>query len=573
MNKIACLIIAAAAYGCCRATAQDISAQLTAEMQADAGGHTNVSSLLRIDFMQPLCKGVRLDMAVISIARTRSGDIDGSRQGFSNIDEDNTTLAPAVAGLTFTSGGSMLFAGIRNMNEDYFTSHFMSLFTNSSCGIFQGELTNRIRSGKFYSVVSGQYARTDNNRPRMGFEQYGGYVKLGYDMSQHWSAYADINLTHFNASYPGSVQVPVYDARQWITRGVASVVVSNDYGSTSGAVSAYYNFGRHKINDGYEDGEQPKDYYFRSDDALAGLSVYQNIKLLRGNLTTIGLDYQHIYGKAWNRDRASGEITSVIGHENENEIAGYVDISQDLLSWLTLSAGIRLDHHSQSGTEWIPRGGIVSRVIRNGEIKAMVSKGFRNPSIREMYFWKPANDELRPERIMNYELSWSHKLPSAGLSYGVNLYYMKGSNIIQQQMVDGRPMNVNTGAIENSGAELDLSWRINSSWQVNGNYSLLHMHNPVVGAPESKLWLGANYKSGRWNVNGGLQYISGLYTQTGADEVKENVALLNATVSYRACRMMQLWVKGENLLAQKYEINYGYPMPKATFMAGVNLSF
>lgn len=136
MNKIACLIIAAAAYGCCRATAQDISAQLTAEMQADAGGHTNMSSLLRIDFMQPLCKGVRLNMAVISIARTRDGGIDCSRQGFSNIDEDNTTLAPAVAGLTFTSGGSMLFAGIRNMNEDYFTSHFMSLFTNSSCGIF-----------------------------------------------------------------------------------------------------------------------------------------------------------------------------------------------------------------------------------------------------------------------------------------------------------------------------------------------------------------------------------------------------------------------------------------------------
>ena len=44
-----------------------------------------------------------------------------------------------------------------------------------------------------------------------------------------------------------------------------------------------------------------------------------------------------------------------------------------------------------------------------------------------MYFWKPANDELRPERIMNYELSWSHKLPSAGLSYGVNLYYMKAA--------------------------------------------------------------------------------------------------------------------------------------------------
>lgn len=36
---------------------------------------------------------------------------------------------------------------------------------------------------------------------------------------------------------------------------------------------------------------------------------------------------------------------------------------------------------------------------------------------------------------------------------------------------------------------------------------------------------------------------------------------------------MGLWLKGENLLAQRYEINQGYPMPRATVMAGVNLSF
>ena len=31
--------------------------------------------------------------------------------------------------------------------------------------------------------------------------------------------------------------------------------------------------------------------------------------------------------------------------------------------------------------------------------------------------------------------------------------------------------------------------------------------------------------------------------------------------------------RGENLLAQKYEINAGYPMPRATVMAGINISF
>jgi iron complex outermembrane receptor protein len=37
-------------------------------------------------------------------------------------------------------------------------------------------------------------------------------------------------------------------------------------------------------------------------------------------------------------------------------------------------------------------------------------------------------------------------------------------------------------------------------------------------------------------------------------------------------KCLGLWVKGENLLAQKYEVIKGYPMPRATFMAGVNIT-
>ena len=34
-----------------------------------------------------------------------------------------------------------------------------------------------------------------------------------------------------------------------------------------------------------------------------------------------------------------------------------------------------------------------------------------------------------------------------------------------------------------------------------------------------------------------------------------------------------VFVRGENLLAQRYEINDGFPMPKATVMGGVNINF
>lgn len=441
-----------------------------------------------------------------------------------------------------------------------------------SYGTFQGEFTNRIRSGKFYSVIAGQYGRSDNNRPNMGFEQYGGYAKLGYDFSPHWTAYADVNVTHFNSSYPGSTYEPLLGARQWITRGVASAVVENHYGRTSGAVSVYHNFGRHKINDGYTPGEQPQENYFRSNDALTGFSIYQSATFFTGNRITVGLDYQHIYGKAWNRVIATGEDLDPIGHHHENEIAGYVDFRQDLFRWLTVDAGVRVDHHSQTGTEWVPQGGLVFRMVKDGELKAMVSKGFRNPTIREMYLWRPANADLRPERMMNYELSWKQRLCGGAFSYGINLFYINGDNIIQTAMVDNRPMNVNTGAIENSGVEAEFAWKANKYLSLNGNYSFLHMHNKVLAAPEHKAYLGADYRRGRWMLAGGLQYIDGLYTQVDPTEIQENFLLLNVTAAYKALPWLNIWAKGENLLAQKYEINYGYPMPKATFMGGVNIN-
>lgn len=443
-----------------------------------------------------------------------------------------------------------------------------------SYGTFQGEFTSRLRKGRFYSILSGQYARSDNNRPRMEFDQYGGYAKVGYDISGHWTTYADLNLTHFNASYPGAVQAPVYDARQWITRGVASFVLENHYKNTSGALSFYHNFGRHKINDGHSADAAPVEAYFYSNDALTGISWYQSASLLKGNRLTVGLDYQHIFGKAWNRSVATGkDVEPLIGLEHENEIAAYVDFRQDLFSQMTLDAGLRVDHHSRTGTELIPQGGLVFRVIRDGELKAMVSKGFRNPTIREMYFWLPANTELKPERLLNYELSWNQRLLGNALRYGVNLYFIRGDNMIQTQMVDGRPLNVNTGSVVNKGIEALWSWRVNKHWSVDNNYSYLYMKHPVIGAPEFKGWLGAGYTSGRWQLNGGLQYLHGLYTAVGQNEVKEHVCLLNLTASWQALKWLSFWAKGENLLAQKYEINQGYPMPRATFMGGVNLRF
>ena len=445
-----------------------------------------------------------------------------------------------------------------------------------SYGTVQTEATNRVRHGRFSSVVSASYNRTDGHRKDMGFEQYGGYAKLGYDISDAWNVYGDINITHFNASNPGTVTEPLTDNDSRITRGMASFALQNNYDRTSGALSFFYNWGYHKINDGYGPGEEPQESLFRSKDLMMGLSWYQSAEMWQGSRLTLGFDYQHFGGESWNKVVATGAREPGVD-KKQDEVAGYADFRQDIAGWLSLNAGIRVDHHSHVGTEWVPQGGLAFHLPKDAELKAMVSKGFRNPTIREMYMFPPQNPDLRPERLMNYELSFSQHLLDGALTYGANLYYINGDNLIMTIREDGRPRNVNSGKIENWGLETNAAYRVNPHWNVNANYSWVHMEHPVISAPEHKLYAGADFTQGRWNVSTGIQYIKGLYTSVVTNgqgtEQTEDFVLWNLRASYRLCKYATLYVKGENLLAQRYEIMAGYPMPKATFMGGVHISF
>ncbi len=468
--------------------------------------------------------------------------------------------------------GGVLNIVTRSMKQDGMKTHIN--LGAGSWGTVQTEASNQLRSGRFSSTVAAQYSRTDNHRPNMGFEQYGGYVKLGYDLTDNWNAYMDVNLTHFNASNPGTVEQPKLENDQWITRGAASLVIENHYDKTSGALSIYDNFGRHKINDGYnQKGGKPQTDLFRSKDAVAGVSWYQSAQLFEGNRLTVGADYQHIYGRAYYTNRQTDEVVTTTqrlkqsAHSHENEVAGYADIRQDITEWLTVDAGLRYDHHSTAGGEWVPQFGVVWRPLTTGELKATASKGFRNPTTREMYMYGTANhDSLRAERLWSYELAWRHRI--GDFSYGANVFYLKGDNMIQ--VVQGR--NINTGVIENSGVELEASYRIDQHWQLTTNHSLLHMVHPVVAAPKYKGFLGGHFNYCHWTAIIGVQYLGGLYTEVGNNEQKENVCLVNASVSYAVTKNFGLWVRGENLLAQRYELNLGYPMPRATFMGGMNIT-
>ena len=466
--------------------------------------------------------------------------------------------------------GGVINIVTRKMQEDGIRTNIN--IGAGSYGSIQTEATNRIRKGRFSSTVTASYNRTDGHRADMAFEQYGGYAKLGYDFTDNWKVWGDVNVTRFNATNPGSVMKPYIDNDQRITRGMTSFALENHYEKTSGALSFFYNWGGHWINDGYQPGGEPLQYRFNSNDQMLGVSWYQSVQLFQGNRLTAGADYFHFGGEAWNQFFDGHRETSA--DKSLNEVAGYVDFRQDIAAWLTLDAGARVDYHSQTGTEFIPQVGLAFHLPENAEIKAMASKGFRNPTIREMYMFPPQNPDLTPEKLWNYELSFSQRLMDNRLSYGLNVFYINGENlIIRLPNPNGSGMlNQNSGEIENWGAEANVGYQFNPVWSVMANYSWLHMENPVLASPEHKLYGGVNFRKGRWSASTGIQYVKGLYTDLDA-ATKENFVLWDMQGSFKATNYLSFYVRGENLLAQRYEINAGYPMPKATFMGGVNINF
>ena len=456
-----------------------------------------------------------------------------------------------------------------------------------SYGTFAGEASELWRKGRFSGNAGLQYQSTSGHRDNALFRQYGGFAKLGYDICRNWVVKGDVNLTHFDAENPGPETAPLIDCEANITRGLASVSLENHYKRWNGVVRGYYDWGYHHIDDGHTAAEAPRKNWYEQKDFIGGLTAHETAQLWKGSLVTLGLDWQHFGGSAWNEDKVSGARTYLTKGDDgrpttwqkQDEVGVYLDLRQHLASWLTLDAGARYDWHSVVGAQCIPQGGLAFHVTKSADIKASVSKGFRAPTLREMYMFPPSNTDLEPEKMMNYEISYTQRLWDKG-TVGANVFFIDGDNLITVVRTGGRPRNMNTGDFRNCGIEVFGNYRFTPRWKLTANYAYLHQSNPVEGAPEHKLFISGAYTHPRWGALVSVQHINGLYLTPGENAPQEQYTLVNLDAHYNIAldkakglggRLLTVFVKGENLLAQSYQTYLGYYMPRATVFGGVRL--
>lgn len=425
-------------------------------------------------------------------------------------------------------------------------------------------LSGTARYGKVNALASLSYDRTDGIVDGFDFKQWSGYGKVGYDFSDNWKAYVDYTLMNFKAHDPiypklsNPASTAVY--YQSITRGEASAVVSNTYGSTDGVGRVYYSYGNHFIDD-------PR--HFHSVDDRLGVMLYQNFRPWRGAAATVGFDFSTYSGKIpmSGGNPYSPENLGTLARKTITEYSPYVTYSQALFNEvLVLSGGVRMANSDKFDTRWVPQGGFSLNLPAQVTIKASAAAGYRNPSFRELYLYRMANPDLNPERMWNYEVSVGKRF-GFGLEFDVTAYYSRGSNMIQVL----NQKNVNTGSFINKGIEVSARYRVLPQLRLSASYSYLHtsLHN-LTGAPMNQYFFGAEWQATEvFNLSADLKGVSSLFVDDGV--ARQNYALVNVKGTWALSPNFKFFVRLDNVGNKHYIINRGYDMPGLTGYGGFTL--
>ena len=443
-------------------------------------------------------------------------------------------------------------------------------------------ITNTVRKGKLSSLVSLGYNRTDGLQDNFDFKQSSLYVKLGYDFSRIWKLAADYSLMNFIGNDPIYAKLRNAESNdiyhQNITRGEASLTLTNQYGRTSnygtnGAVRIYYSYGNHYVDD-------PN--HFHSLDDRFGILAYQNFTPWKEATMTIGFDFNTYTGKIpMSGGHAYGDGSrqaqmQTIDRKSITEYSPYATLQQSLFQGvLTLSGGLRMANSDRFGSHWLPQVGFTVHPGYNWTLKASLAKGYRNPSFRELYLYAVANPNLSPERMMNYEVTVGKHF-SRYLSLDVTTYFSEGSNIIQTASVataEGGTTNrnMNTGSFINKGIEINAQSRPLDVLTLHANYSYMHTSLAnLMAAPKNQYFLGVAWQAlKQFSIDAELRGIGGLYV---ADDVThQNYALLGLRLTYQPIRQLDIFAHLDNITDAKYMINNGYQMPGFNVIGGIKI--
>jgi outer membrane cobalamin receptor len=408
---------------------------------------------------------------------------------------------------------------------------------------FEGAVEYGIGTETGISAAANSY-RTDGHRPWSSFEIDNASVRGSTVLRPGLTLLADASLSDLHTFDPGPVATPRVENWVDILRTTSGASLENRGGAVEGATRVFVNTGRHRIHDG-----------FFSRDYTAGVQVHQGMRLAGGRTLTVGGDAKRFGGEAEN------ERTSVNwGSHTADEVGAFAMLHTPLIQRVIATGGLRVNHHSAYGIELAPQAGVAVNLADGTTVRGHSARGFRSPTIRELYLFPAPTPDLEPERAWSSEISILQQL-GGRTTVELALYRTEGSNLIR---TTGAPPNLrleNTGEFLHRGGEVAIRTAPVASLEVDAAWGYLDVGALTQSHPKHQFSAGARYAFHRFTARMGLQHVAGLYAADFARNRLPDYTVVNARIAAQLPGRVTAFLSGENLLDEQYQVMAGYPMP------------
>jgi len=208
--------------------------------------------------------------------------------------------------------------------------------------------------------------------------------------------------------------------------------------------------------------------------------------------------------------------------------------------------------------------------FRQTSLKLSAAKGFRDPTIRELYLFPAPTPTLKPERLWNYEIGIEQFL-ARWLDAEGSVFYGEGDNLIRQEGIFPKVTLRNSGHFIHRGAEISVHAFPLSSLSIRVSASFLNPGNETQANPKRKLGVVVSYSHSGVDATVDIQHVAGLYGRDFSQTPLKSYTLVDARLQLRLMDHLSCAISARNLLNTAYEVIAGYPMPGRVLMGELTM--
>jgi iron complex outermembrane receptor protein len=189
-------------------------------------------------------------------------------------------------------------------------------------------------------------------------------------------------------------------------------------------------------------------------------------------------DHRHATYRSWDVDTVYFD-----GDFPYNVQSVYLQDELQLGAYAAVTAGLRYDHYSESGSALSPRLALLLYPRQAGTIKLLYGEAFRAPNISERTIGNGVdvqqNPDLKPEKMRTYEAVWEKRV-SRRVFVSASLYHYRIRDLIDQveDTVTEVSEFANVSRTITTGAAADLSLELPGDRDVYFSYSYQDARDP-----------------------------------------------------------------------------------------------